>query len=205
MIGQPVRRKEDDRLLRGAGCYADDWNLPGQVHACMVRSPHAHARILSISSAAASKIPGVLAVLTGSDAAADGLQPMPHKPVTVNPHEVVLKNRDGSAFVIPPYHVLPTDKARFVGEAVAMVVAETAMAARDGAEAVEVDFEPLPAVTKTVDAAAASAPLVWDMVGANVCVERVNCRGDCGSNCGRTTYRPGTAYISDCRSSRPPA
>ena len=60
MIGQPVRRKEDDRLLRGAGCYADDWNLPGQAYACMVRSPHAHAKILSISSAAASKIPGVL-------------------------------------------------------------------------------------------------------------------------------------------------
>ena len=171
MIGQPVRRKEDDRLLRGAGCYADDWNLPGQVYACMVRSPHAHATILSISSAPAAKIPGVLAVLTGTDAAADGLKPLPHKPVTVNPHEVVLKNRDGSAFKIPPYVVLPTDKARFVGEAVAMVIAETAMAARDGADAVVIDFEPLPSATKTVDATAPDAPMVWSDIGSNICVD----------------------------------
>ncbi|TMH62222.1 MAG: xanthine dehydrogenase family protein molybdopterin-binding subunit [Betaproteobacteria bacterium] len=171
VIGQPVRRKEDDRLLRGAGCYADDWNLPGQVYACMVRSPHAHATILSISSAPAAKIPGVLAVLTGTDAAADGLKPLPHKPVTVNPHEVVLKNRDGSAFKIPPYVVLPTDKARFVGEAVAMVIAETAMAARDGADAVVIDFEPLPSATKTVDATAPDAPMVWSDIGSNICVD----------------------------------
>ena len=151
MIGQPLRRKEDERLLRGAGCYADDVSLPGQVYACMVRSPHAHARILSISTDL--KMPGVLAVFTGKDAAADGLKPLPHKPVTVNPHEVVLKNRDGSAFQIPPYAVLPTDKARFVGEAVAMVIAETAMAARDAAEAVEVDYEPLAANTATTHAA----------------------------------------------------
>jgi carbon-monoxide dehydrogenase large subunit len=158
VIGQSVRRKEDDRLLAGAGCYSDDVNLPGQAYACIVRSPHAHARILSIK--ADLRIPGVIAVLTGRDAEADGLKPIPHKPVTVNPHEVALKNRDGSAFYIPPYAVLPTDKARFVGEAVAMVIAETAMAAKDGAEAVEVEYEPLPL----------NSPL-WESHGSNVLVD----------------------------------
>ena len=128
-IGKPIPRKEDDRLLAGRGCYADDLSLPGQAHACMVRSPHAHARILSIGTEQALQTPGVLAVLTGQDAAADGLKPIPHRPVTVNPHEVALRNRDGSPFRIPPCAVLPTDKARFVGEAVAMVIAENAMAA----------------------------------------------------------------------------
>ena len=139
MIGEPVPRKEDDRLLRGEGCYADDWNLPGQLHACMVRSPHARARIRSISAPA-----GLLAVLTAREAAADGLKPMPTRPVTVNPHEVKLQNRDGSPFHIPPYPVLPGDEVRFVGQVVAMVVAETAMAARDAADAVRVDYEVLP-------------------------------------------------------------
>lgn len=140
MIGQPVPRKEDDRLLRGAGCYADDVNFAGQVHACMVRSPHAHARILSIKT----EIPGVITVLTGKDAAADGLKPIPTRPVTVNPHEVKLKNRDGSPFHIPSYPALPVDEARFVGEVVAMVIAETPMAAKDGADAVEVEYQVLP-------------------------------------------------------------
>ncbi|HKU47520.1 MAG TPA: molybdopterin cofactor-binding domain-containing protein, partial [Burkholderiales bacterium] len=136
-IGRPVLRKEDERLLRGAGCYADDVNLPGQVYACMVRSPHAHARILSITT----KIPGVIAVLTGKDG---GLQPIPTRPVTVNPHEVKLQNRDGSPFHIPPYPALPADEVRFVGQAVAVVIAATPMAARDGADAVEVEYEVLP-------------------------------------------------------------
>ena len=137
MIGKPVPRKEDDRLLRGAGCYADDWNLPGQLYACMVRSPHAHARIRSI------KAPAGITVLTAEDATADGLQPIPTRPVTVNPHEVKLANRDGSPFHIPPYPVLPAEEARFVGQVVAMVIAETPAAARDGADAVEVDYEPV--------------------------------------------------------------
>jgi carbon-monoxide dehydrogenase large subunit len=140
VIGKPVARKEDDRLLRGAGCYADDVGYPGQVHACMVRSPHAHARILSIGTS----VPGMIAVLTGADAAADGLKPIPTRPVTVNPHEVKLANRDGSQFHIPPYPVLPVDETRFVGQVVAMVIAETPMAARDGADAVEVEYEVLP-------------------------------------------------------------
>jgi aerobic carbon-monoxide dehydrogenase large subunit len=138
VIGKPVPRKEDDRLLRGAGCYADDWSLPGQLYACMVRSPHAHARIRSI------KAPAGATVLTAAEAATDGLQPIPTRPVTVNPHEVKLQNRDGSPFHIPPYPVLPAEEVRFVGQVVAMVIADTPMAAKDGADAVEVDYELLP-------------------------------------------------------------
>src|SRR5438552_1784080 len=86
-IGQPVLRKDDARLLVGAGCYSDDVNLPGQAYACFVRSPHAHARIRAIDTAAALATVGVIAVLTGEDAAADGVGPIPHNGVPVNPHE----------------------------------------------------------------------------------------------------------------------
>ncbi len=170
-FGRPVRRKEDARLLTGAGCYSDDVNEPGQAYACMVRSPHAHARIRRIDTAHALATPGVIAVLTGSDAAADGLRPIPHRPVPTNPHEVPLKSRDGSEFFIAPHPALPADRARCVGEAVAMVIAETAAAARDGAEGVVVEWEPLPAVTLSTDAAAADAPRVWDDAKSNVCVD----------------------------------
>ena len=94
-FGQPVRRTEDRRLVTGRGRYSDDVNLAGQAYACMVRSPHAHARIVGIDTAGAEKLPGVIAVLTGRDALADGLQPIPHRPVPTNPHEVPLKSRDG--------------------------------------------------------------------------------------------------------------
>jgi carbon-monoxide dehydrogenase large subunit len=136
-IGQPLPRKEDDRLLSGRGCYADDWTLPGEAHAVVVRSPHAHARIRGIDVAPAAASPGVLAVLTGRDATADGLQPIPFRPISPNPHEVPLKGR------FPPFPVLPADVTRFVGEAVAVVVAETRALARDAAERVAVDYEPL--------------------------------------------------------------
>jgi len=170
-IGKPVRRKEDTRLVTGSGCFSDDFNLPGQAYACMVRSPHAHARLRRIDGADAMKVPGVIAVLTGEDTAADGLRPIPHRPVPTNPHEVPLKSRDGSEFFIAPHAPLPTDRARFVGEAVAMVIAETPAAARDGAERVIVDYEPLPAVTATADAVAAGAPRVWKETTSNVCVD----------------------------------
>ncbi len=170
-FGKPVLRKEDARLVTGLGCYGDDFSLPGQAYACMVRSPHAHARIRRIDIAGAMKTPGVLAVLTGADAAADGLRPIPHRPVPTNPHEVRLENRDGTPVFIAPHPPLPADRARLVGEAVAMVIAETAAAARDGAENVVVEWEPLPAVTAAADAAAAGAPLLWDGTASNVCVD----------------------------------
>jgi carbon-monoxide dehydrogenase large subunit len=171
-IGRPVRRVEDERLVTGRGCYSDDFNLPGQVYACFVRSPHAHARIVRIDGADALKVPGVITVLTGADAAADGLQPIPHRPVPANPYEPQLRNRDGAEHFVAPHPPLPTDgRVRMVGEAVAMVIADTAAAARDGAEAVSVEYDPLPVVTRALQAAAPGAPLVWDEAGTNVCVD----------------------------------
>ena len=102
-IGKPVRRREDARLLTGGGRFADDTNLPGQGYACMVRSPHAHALIADIDTGPAEGMPGVIAVLTGSDAERDGLQPIPHRPVPANPHEVPLKSGDGSPFFLAPH------------------------------------------------------------------------------------------------------
>src|SRR3989442_8214157 len=157
-VGQPVLRKEDERLVTGAGCYSDDFVLPGQAHAAFVRSPHAHARIQKIDVADASAMPGVIAVLTGTDAVADGLQPIPHRPVPSNPHEVPLRSRDGSAFFIAPHPPLPADRARFVVEAVAMVIAETPANARDSAERAVVGFKPPPPVTGTLAAPAPAAP-----------------------------------------------
>ena len=170
-FGQPVLRREDRRLLTGNGRYSDDFNLPGQAYACFVRSPHAQARIRRIDVSGALKVPGVIAVLTGEDAAADRLRPIPHHPVPTNPYEVPLKSPDGSEFFIAPHLPLPPDRARFVGEAVAMVIAETPAAARDGAERVAVDYAPLPAITVTADAAAAGAPILWDETTSNLCVD----------------------------------
>ncbi len=134
-IGQPVRRREDLRLVTGNGSYADDVNLPGQVYAVMVRSPHAHARIRGIDTRAAMAAPGVLAVLTGRDLIADGLKPIPHKVWSQHPAEVALKGREGFKTFTAPHYPLPPDKVRFVGEAVAMVVAHTVAAAKDGGRA----------------------------------------------------------------------
>jgi aerobic carbon-monoxide dehydrogenase large subunit len=156
-IGKPVPRKEDDRFLQGKGCYSDDVNLPGQSYASMVRSPHAHARIRGIDAAEALAMPGVIAVLTGRDALHDGLKPIPYRPISPNPHEVQIK----PAF-LAPYPPLAADAARFVGAAVAMVVADSVMAAKDAAERVAVDYEVLPAVTAT-------AAAVGD--AANVCID----------------------------------
>ena len=170
-FGKPVRRREDARLITGTGCYGDDVNVPGQAYASLVRSPHAHARLRRIDGAGALTVPGVIAVLTGADAAADGLRPIPHRPVPTNPHEVPLRSRAGAEFFIAPHAPLPADTARFVGDAVALVIAETPAAARDGAERVVVDYEPLPAVTATGDAVATGAPLVWKETASNVCVD----------------------------------
>jgi len=170
-VGKSVPRREDERLVTGRGCYSDDFNLPGQVYAVLVRSPYPHARIGGIDPAEALATPGVIAVLTGRDAAHDGLQPIPYRPISPNPHEVALKNRDGSPVFLAPYPPLPLDTARFVGEGVAVVVAETVAAAKDGAERVTVDYEPLAAVTATRDATAAGAPRVWGEIASNVCVD----------------------------------
>ena len=170
-IGAPVRRREDLRLVRGAGRYTADENLPGQVYAVMVRSPHAHARIRAVRTDEAKAVPGVLAVLTGADCMADGIKPVPHKPWSPHPAETRLRNK-GDA---PPYEAahwpLPTDKAHFVGEALAMVVGETVHAAKDGAERVAIDYDVLPAVVETVAAARQDAPRVHDGAPSNVCFD----------------------------------
>ena len=169
-IGSPVRRKEDARLVAGKGCYSDDVNLPNDAYAIMVRSPHAHARIRAIDATAAQAIPGVLAVLTGRDILADGVKPIPHKAFSYHPAEIPLRNKDDAPIFSARHYPLPVDRARFVGEAVAMVVAETVAIAKDAAERVAIDYEPLAAVIDAVAAAEPGAPQLWDG-GDNVLID----------------------------------
>src|SRR5512144_491555 len=170
-FGTPLKRQEDPRLVTGCGRFGDDVALPGQAYACFVRSPHPHARIRSIDAAAGLALPGVLGVLTGRDAADDGLADLPHRPVPTNPNELPLGGAEGAPIFVAPYPPLPTDRARFTGEAVAMVVSETAALAADAALRVHVDWEPLPSVTLTRDAVGSGAPVLWDRLGGNVCVD----------------------------------
>src|SRR6266487_1676324 len=187
-FGKPVLRQEDARLLVGGGCYSDDVNLPGQAYACFVRSPHAHARIGRIDTAAALATPGVIAVLTGEDAVADGMRPLTHSPMPGNPHEEMIRPPD-VAF-IAPHPPMPADRVRFAGEIVAVVIAETAAAARDGAERVAVEWTPLPAVTASLDAAAAGA------LGVPESAVRVTAR-DVGGNFGtRNSCYPEFALVA---------
>jgi carbon-monoxide dehydrogenase large subunit len=172
-FGQPVKRREDPRLITGQGRFSDDLNLPGQAYAHFVRSPHAHARIRSIDAGPALALPGVVAVLTGREAAADGLASIPHRPVPANPNEFPLGGREGAPIFVAPYPPLAADRVRFAGEAVALVIADTAAGAADAAERVVVDYEPLPAVTATRDATKPGAPVLWDDLGGNVCVDSV--------------------------------
>jgi carbon-monoxide dehydrogenase large subunit len=161
-IGDPIPRVEDPRLLTGRGRYTDDAVSSGCSHVAFVRSPHAHARIRKIDPAAALKMPGVI-VMTGADLEAGGVKPIP------NPLDSL-----GAGFpsftgdvIIPPWRALAVDKVRHVGEAVALVVAATESGARDAAEAVKVDYDPLAPVIEIEDAAKADAPLVWDEIGGN--------------------------------------
>ncbi len=161
-IGATVRRKEDLRLVTGRGCYSDDFYFPDQAYGAAVRSPHAHALIRAIDVEAARVMPGVLAVLTGADALADGLTRIPHLTAAGTPPDIVLTNRDGSPIPAAPHYVLPTDRVRHVGTAVAFVIAETVAQAKDAAEKVVVEYEPLPAVTDAKAAVEAGAPRLYD-------------------------------------------
>src|SRR6266404_709687 len=152
-IGQPVRRVEDRRFLTGRGHYLDDIVRPRQAYAVMLRSPHAHARIRAIDTKAAAG-PGVLAVLTGAVLAQDGIGTIPCMSGVAN--------RDKSAMATPPRHAIARDRVRHVGDTVAMVVAETLAAARDAAERIAVDYEPLPAVVDAARALLPDRPAVWD-------------------------------------------
>src|SRR5437016_2691084 len=156
-IGQRVRRREDLRLLRGAGRYSDDLNLPGQAYAVMLRAPHAHALIRNIDTAAARAMPGVLAVLTAADVAADALNPLPNI-ANRHPADISIQNKDGSPIVRPPQQAIVGPEVCHVGEIVAAVVATSLAAARDAAELVAVDYDVLPAVTHSLIAAEPDAP-----------------------------------------------
>ncbi|HLH99075.1 MAG TPA: xanthine dehydrogenase family protein molybdopterin-binding subunit [Xanthobacteraceae bacterium] len=170
-IGKPMRRAEDERLITGKGRFSDDFKLDHQAYAVMVRSPHPHARIRGIDTSAARSMPGVLGVFTGADCLADHLGPIPHDPLPKTRYDMKLTAPGGGTVFIGPHMLLPADKARHVGEAVAMVVAETVPQALDAAEAVTVDYEELPHVLHAEDAMAAGAPQVWDEVADNIPVE----------------------------------
>ncbi len=170
-IGQPVRRREDFRLLTGKGCYSDDFSFPGQTYAVMVRSPHAHALIRAVDTGKAAAAPGVLAVLTGQDLLADGLQAIPHSVGTRHPADISLVNRNGSPPFIPPHFPMTAHEARHCGEIVAMVVATTIAGAKDGAELVDVDYEPLPAVTHSMVAVQPGAPLARGDATSNTSID----------------------------------
>jgi carbon-monoxide dehydrogenase large subunit len=163
-FGQPVRRKEDPRFLMGRGRFIDDRREPGEVFAHVVRSPHAHARIVAIDAAAARQVPGVLGVFTGADLAADGIGGIPcvFKPLTLG----VSGTRD-CPVVRPEFPALAVDRVRFVGEAVALVVAESRELAKDAAELVVIDYDTLPAAIGTAAARAADAPQIWDAAPGN--------------------------------------
>jgi carbon-monoxide dehydrogenase large subunit len=160
-IGQPVRRSEDPKLVRGEGSYTDDIGLAGQAYAVMVRSSVAHGVIRGIDSAAAKAMSGVLAVLTGADLEGYGGLKC----------TLPLKSRDGSPIKYKPRPALASDKVRFVGDPMACVVAETIAQAKDAAEAVVLDIEPLPAVVSARDAAKPGAPLLYDEVPGNIALD----------------------------------
>ena len=162
-VGAPMRRKEDFRFLTGRGNYTDDVDLPRQACAAFVRSPHAHAAIRSVDAAAAAAGPGVVAILTGADLAADGLGGLPCG--------WGVKSKDGSPMIEPPWPAIAADKVRFVGEIVAVAIAETAAEARDAAERVVVDYAPLPAVAAAAEANGPGAPQLHAEAAGNVCFD----------------------------------
>lgn len=161
-IGQPVRRKEDVRLLTGGGQFTDDINIDGQLYAAFVRSPHANAKITSIDTSAARSMDGVVAVYTGQDLVDKGVGNLLN--------DAMYQDRSGRPMSKPARQVMPVEQTRFVGEVLAMVVAETPSQARDAAEVVEIDFDPLPAIASTAHALDKNAPKVWPQFDSNMIV-----------------------------------
>ena len=168
-IGKPIPRLEDARLVTGRGRYTNDIPPADAAWAYVLRSPHAHARIAAIRVDAARRRPGVLAVLTASDYEADGHKGISHVPNTADAVEPQKPAFGADQFVYEhPQPVLATDRVRFVGEPVALIVAQTLEQARDAAEAIEVDYELLPAVASIADALAPSAPQLWPGAPGNI-------------------------------------
>lgn len=164
-VGQAVRRREDPRFLTGRGRFLDDRHVPGQLHAFIVRSSVAHARITSIDTTAARATPGVVAVLTGADLS--DVHPIP-----------LIRQPPSLGVPLPELGILTSDTVRWVGEPVAVVLAESAPAAADGAEAVEVSYEPLPVVCQVEEAVAAGAPVLHEGFDDNCCFRTSYTDGD---------------------------
>ena len=162
-IGQPVTRREDDTLVRGKGKYTDDLNLPGQAHAVIVRSTHPHGVLKKVDTTEARKLPGVLGIWTGEDMVAAGYGNFVSR--------MPLKSKDGSPLLQSNKPILAVGKVRFVGDPIAVVVAETLAQAKDAAEAVEVDIDALPAVTRAADAIKPGAPQLYESVPNNMVLD----------------------------------
>ena len=170
-IGKPIPRKEDERLVAGRGLFSDDFSVEGQGYAVMLRSPHAHARIRGIDAVQAKAMPGVLGVFTGVDCLADGLAAIPHDPLPKTKYDMKLHAAGGGAVFIGPHMLLPAERVRHVGEAVAVVVAESVPQALDAAESITVDYEVLRGVYHSEDALRPAAPVLWSEVPDNVPVD----------------------------------
>ena len=168
-IGDPVLRKEDLRFVRGRGQYGSDRFPDNLAHAAFLRSPHAHALIRAIDVSAAKAAPGVLGVYTGADLIAAGCKPIPHNPSWEGIPDVTLRLRD--EVYLTEHEAMPSKIVRFVGEAVVMVIAQTQTQARDAAELVVVDYEPLPAVVNSVDAVQPGARPLWEGCATNIALD----------------------------------
>ncbi|WP_342639970.1 xanthine dehydrogenase family protein molybdopterin-binding subunit [Rhodoligotrophos ferricapiens] len=163
LVGRSVHRKEDVRFVSGAGHYVDDHVVPGAAHARFLRSPYAHARIRAIDTSEARAFPGVIAVFTGQDMTTAGIGSLPCG--------WLLKDRSGRPMAEPPHYALAVDKVRHVGEPLAVVIAETAMAAQDALDAIHVDYDVLDAVADAAQAVQPDAPRVWDNLADNLCCD----------------------------------
>jgi carbon-monoxide dehydrogenase large subunit len=162
-IGARVRRKEDFRFITGRGTYTDDINRPNQLHMWLLRSPHAHARLKKVDTAEAAKMPGVHAIFTGPDLQKENIGGLPCG--------WQIHSKDGSPMIEPPHPVLAIDVVRHVGDPIAAVIAESRAEAREAAEAIEIDYEILPAMTDTAAAARAGAPQIWAEAKSNTCYD----------------------------------
>src|SRR5437660_9715699 len=183
-IGASVKRREDVRLLMGQGRYAEDVNAPGQAYAAFVRSPHAHAEVISVDAKPALALAGTLGVFAGRDLVADGVGPIP---TLIAERGGGIRSRDGSAFAEPLWYPLATDRVRHVGEPVAIVVAATQAAAWDAAAAVRVSYAEQPSVVDAVAALGAGGPRLHAGVADNR-----PCDWQCGHSNATVRSSPGS-------------
>lgn len=169
-IGDAVKRKEDLRLLTGCGQFSDDINEPGQLHAVIVRSPHPHAIIKGIDTTWAQAMPGIVCILSGRHAAEDGLKPIPHGPMPSGPLDVHLAPKSGEIFA-SAHHILPTDRVRYVGDPVLVVIGETIAQAKSAAEAVIVDYAVLTFAIRASQAREAGAAVIHPEAASNIALD----------------------------------